>query len=341
MAYDLVVVGLGAMGSATVLHAARLGARVLGIDRYEPPHTFGSSHGDTRITRLALGEGAAYVPLAVRSHELWREIEAATGEELLDITGGVVIAEPESRGQHGAEDFLATTIATARAHGIDCEELDAAGLAARLPGFALRDDARGVFEPSAGYVRPERAVAAQLALARDAGAELRTGQEVVSVGGGRVVTADEERVRRAGRGRGGRVAGELRPELAGLFTVTRQVLHWFAIAPGAYEHHRDLPVFIWLTGEGPEEIFYGFPAIDGPDGGVKVAAEQFAATTSAAACRPRRSRTTSRGAMHERYLAQRMPGLLPDARCGRPRASTPRRRTATSPSTRTRTTTRS
>src|SRR3954449_4234375 len=99
------------MGSAVAHHAAKLGARVIGLDRYAPPHTHGSTHGETRITRLALGEGAAYVPFATRSHELWRELEAETGEQLLCVTGGVVLSAPDGRGHHGAEDFLATTIA--------------------------------------------------------------------------------------------------------------------------------------------------------------------------------------------------------------------------------------
>jgi sarcosine oxidase len=311
-AYDVVVVGLGAVGSAVAFHAARSGARVLGLDRFAPPHEHGSTHGDTRITRLALGEGAAYAPLAVRSHELWRELEAQVGEELLRVTGGVVISDPGSAGQHGAADFLATTIAAGREHGIAVEELDAAGLAARLPAFAFRGDERGVVEPTAGFVRPERAVAAQLVLAREHGAELRTGVEVTAAGDGRVATGDEEvRAARVVLAAGPWLT-ELRPEVAGALRVTRQVLHWFEVAPGAYEAHRDLPVFVWLTGAGPEELVYGFPAIDGPDGGLKVATEQFGATTTPAACRRDVPAAESR-AMHERYLASRLPGLRPTA----------------------------
>jgi sarcosine oxidase len=311
-AYDVAVVGLGAMGSAAVYHLARSGARVLGIDRFAPPHPLGSTHGDTRITRLALGEGAEYVPLAVRSHELWREIEALTGETLLTVTGGVVVSVPGGGGQHGAEDFLATTVATARAHGLPHEVLDAAALAERLPPFALRGDERGMWEASAGFVRPERAVAAQLRLAREHGAELRTGERVLAVGGRRVVTG-------AGAVDAGTVivaAGpwlaELRPELAGAFTVSRQVLHWFALEPGTFADHRDLPVFIWITGDGAEEFFYGFPAIDGPHGGLKVASEQFGVTTSPDACRRDVPAGESR-AMHARYVAGRLPGLRPEA----------------------------
>ena len=306
--YDVVVVGTAAMGSAVVYQLAKAGARVLGIDRFAPPHVHGSTHGDSRITRLAIGEGAEYVPLAIRSHELWREIEARTGEQLLTVTGGVVISVPGGRGQHGADDFLATTIAAAQAHGIAHEVLDGAGLAERLPPFALTGDERGMFEPSAGFVRPEAAVSAQLRLAREHGADLRTGERVISAGEGRVVTD-------AGTYTAGMIvlaAGpwltELRPEFASAFTVSRQVLHWFALAPGAYEAHRDLPVFIWITGDGPEEFFYGFPAVDGPSGGLKVASEQLKVTTTPATCRRDVTSDESRQ-LHARLLARRLPGL--------------------------------
>src|SRR4051794_25838826 len=306
--YDVVVVGTGAMGSAIVYQLAKAGARVLGIDRFAPPHAEGSSHGDSRITRLAIGEGAQYVPLAVRSHELWREIEALAGEELLTVTGGVVISVPGARGQHGAGDFLATTIAAAQAHGIAHEVLDGSALAERFGPFALRGDERGVFEPSAGFVRPERAVAAQLRLAREHGADLRTGERVLAAGRHRVVTdagtySAETIVLAAGPW-----LPELRPELASAFAVSRQVLHWFALAPGTYDAHRELPVFIWITGAGPEQFFYGFPAIDGPDGGLKVASEQFQATTTPAACRREVTVGESRQ-MHARFIAGRLPGL--------------------------------
>jgi sarcosine oxidase len=93
---DAIVIGLGAMGSAAAYQLARRGAKVVGIDRFAPPHEHGSSHGDTRITRQAIGEGECYVPLALRAHEIWREIEAATGEELLVQCGGLVLSGARS-----------------------------------------------------------------------------------------------------------------------------------------------------------------------------------------------------------------------------------------------------
>src|SRR5919112_4497680 len=105
--YDTVVVGLGAMGSAAVYQLAKRGKKVLGIDRFTPPHANGSSHGESRIIRQAIGEGEEYVPLALRSYELWREIETETGKELLKITGGLTLQAHNNEGVlHGRRDFL-------------------------------------------------------------------------------------------------------------------------------------------------------------------------------------------------------------------------------------------
>src|SRR5919112_944202 len=105
--YDTVVVGLGAMGSAAVYQMAKRGNKVLGIDRFPPPHANGSSHGESRIIRQAIGEGEQYVPLVLRSYELWREIEQETGKELLKITGGLTLESRNGEGVlHGRRDFL-------------------------------------------------------------------------------------------------------------------------------------------------------------------------------------------------------------------------------------------
>src|SRR5436189_4806293 len=109
--WDVIVAGVGAMGSAALYQLARRGVRVLGLDRFQPPHDRGSSHGDTRITRLALGEGNQYLQFARRSHEIWREVEAATGNTLLREVGCLDYGSTECRREaHGAEDFLETTI---------------------------------------------------------------------------------------------------------------------------------------------------------------------------------------------------------------------------------------
>src|ERR1700757_5286098 len=103
--FPTIVLGLGAMGSAALYHLARKGQPVLGIDRYSPPHAYGSTHGDTRVTRLAIGEGGEYTPLAIRSHELWRELERASGQRLLTTNGGVIISR-SAEGAHCHVDGL-------------------------------------------------------------------------------------------------------------------------------------------------------------------------------------------------------------------------------------------
>jgi sarcosine oxidase len=273
LTYDAIVVGLGAVGSATAYQLAKGGARVLGIDRHHPPHDLGSSHGQTRITRVAVGEGGRYVPLVKRSHELWREIERETGESLMTACGMLMIGGARPAAFHGADDFLQATIEVAREHDVPHELPTAADVARRFPQFALSGDERGFyFEPGAGFVRPERAVAAQLELARRHGAELRFGERVTEVEPGRVGDDRAETVIVAA----GPWIGEL---VEGDFAVHRQVQFWFESEDP--ELHEDMPIFVWDLGRGPDDFFYGFPALDGR---VKVASEDHTTPTTADGC---------------------------------------------------------
>jgi len=278
---DVIVVGLGAMGSAACRQLAARGVSVIGIDRYAPPHTSGSTHGDTRITRLAIGEGREYVPLARRSHELWREIEAESGEQLLTQTGIVVLAHPSS-------GFLAETRAAALQYGIEHRDLTNEDVRAEFPMFAAGEQTVAYYEPAAGYVRPERAVAAQLALALRHGARLHLDERVenwTASGDGVTVTTDcETYAAQRLLLCTGAWMGDLVPAIRDLVAVYRQLLFWFPIR----EHYaalRDMPAFVWDVGGDQQGFvhldgFYGFPAIDGPGGGVKVASEWYEHTTA-------------------------------------------------------------
>ncbi|HEV2061298.1 MAG TPA: FAD-dependent oxidoreductase, partial [Solirubrobacteraceae bacterium] len=219
--YDAIVVGLGAVGSATTYHLAKQGARVLGIDRFHPPHELGSTHGETRITRVAVGEGARYVPYVRRSHELWRELERESGESLMTACGMLMIGGARPAAFHGARDFLRATVDVAREHGVPHETPTAGEVERRFPQFALTGDERGFYyEPGAGFVRPERAVATQLRLAERHGAELRFDERVTDVAPGRVGDDRATTVVVAA----GPWIGELVP---GDFAVHRQVQFWF------------------------------------------------------------------------------------------------------------------
>ena len=138
--FDTIVVGLGAMGSAAVYQLAKRGNKVLGIDRFSPPHDNGSSHGESRSIRQAIGEGVEYVPLVLRSYELWREIENETGKKLLTVTGGLTLESQNSEGVlHGRQDFLDQAIRCAKNFQIRHEILETADIRKRHPQFAVTD----------------------------------------------------------------------------------------------------------------------------------------------------------------------------------------------------------
>ena len=154
MQTDVVVVGLGAMGAAALYQLARRGVRAVGVDRYDPPHTLGSSHGETRITRCAVGEGEELVPLVLRTHEIWRELEAETGEALLDACGFLMMAPRGIRaGHHSKRDYLRSTVNAAERHGLAHEMLDNIALARRFPTFKVTEE-EGYFEPGGGLCLP-------------------------------------------------------------------------------------------------------------------------------------------------------------------------------------------
>ena len=281
-AVDVVVVGLGAMGSASLYQLARRGVRVLGIDRWAPPHDRGSSHGESRITRQAVGEGDEYVPFVVRAHEIWRELEAESGESLFAPVGGLLLGrERESAWHHGHADFGGRTIAVARRHGIAHEVLTPAEVEARFPQFRLAGDEVAYWEPGAGFLRPERCVAVQLDRARALGATVRTGETVVRVTpSGQGVHVETDRASytaaRAVLTAGAWMPGLLGSAFAKLLAVHRQVLYWFAAHDDAAFAPGRFPIFIWIHGAGDSDHFYGFPALAD---GVKLATEQFVETT--------------------------------------------------------------
>jgi sarcosine oxidase len=309
LAPDLLVIGLGAIGSATLLHATGHGASVLGIDRHTPPHAHGSTHGESRITRLAIGEGADYVPLVRRSHALWRQIEAASGRALYRACGGLVLARAGGASpMHGQASFYDSTVAVARAHGIAHETLDARAIAARWPQFQLEGDERGYFEAEAGYVRPEACVDVQLALARERGAVVHTGERLLDWredAHGLRIDTDRGTYR---PGNAVIAAGAWLPGLLGAsahpLRVTRQVLHWFQPETAADYADARFPIFIWNWGRGAGEVFYGFPDLGG---GVKVATE------TDTPCDPdeadRNVPESESAAMHARHVVGRLRGL--------------------------------
>lgn len=317
---DVIVVGLGAMGSACAYQLAKRGAGVTGIDRYVPPHAFGSTHGDTRITRQAAGEGPQYVPLVVRSQELWREIEAETGADLF-TSCGVLMMNPVDvqAAPYGVPDRFGISAQLARAFGIQHETFDGDEVRRRYPQFRLQGDYTAYFEPGGGFVRPEAAVSAQLDLAQRHGARLRFGERVLEIRSeqdGAVVVTD------VGRYAAGQVVvtagpwiAEILPDLdlENLLGIYRQVLYWWPIGLEAAESFTPdrFPVFVWAFGAEPSDYMYGFPAIDGPSGGLKMATEVYDQATTPDTVR-RDVTDDEKRHVYDHYIRGRIPGLRPE-----------------------------
>lgn len=284
--YDTIVLGLGAMGSATVYQLAKRGNKVLGIDQFSPPHIYGSSHGDTRITRQAIGEGEQYTPLALRSYKIWEEIEKETGKKLLDKCGGLIISSGAKTAINHVENFFENTIAAAKKYNIKHEILTATQIRKRFPQFNIKDNESGYYEPHAGFLRPEECVRTQLELSEKYGAEIHESEKVISF-------IEESGVVRVKTDRGEYEADKLiisagpwiptllDEEYSKHFKIIRQVLFWFDVKASIERFEpKNFPIFIWEL-QGNKQGIYGFPAIDGQNGGVKIASEQYETTTTA------------------------------------------------------------
>lgn len=260
--FDVVVCGLGAVGSAALHYLARRGKRVLGLERYAPGHDRGSSHGRTRIIRLGYFEHPGYVPLLRRAYALWRELEGATGQRLLHVTGIAEIGPPEGV-------LVTGTLAAARLHGLRHDVLAAAELMRRFPAFRVPPDHVAVVQPDGGFLEVEPSIAAQIALATGAGAEIRCGETVRAIEprAGAVRIVSERGVVEAGAAiiAAGAWVPALVPALAATLRATREVMGWFEIADADLISAGRLPVFIIESRHG---MHYGIP----PQGGAAIGA---------------------------------------------------------------------
>jgi len=255
------------MGSAAVCHLAGRGRRVLGIEQFEAAHALGSSHGTSRVIRLAYFEHPDYVPLLRRAYELWDRLQRDSGQPIIRITGGLMIGRPDS-------DVVSGSLRSAIEHALDHEMLDAGQVRRRFPLFTPGDDIVALYEPRAGVVNPEHAIRAHLARAAAHGASLCFNERVLNWSAapdGSAVRVTS--TRRTVESRSLVIApGAWAPALFQVpalpLEVERQVLYWFHPAGGSAGFGADrFPIYIWDQGDGVQ--FYGFPADDA--GRVKVA----------------------------------------------------------------------
>jgi sarcosine oxidase len=251
--YDAIVLGVGGMGSAALYHLARRGLRALGIERYNIPHEMGSSHGLTRIIRLAYYEHPSYVPLLRRAYELWRQLENTVQERLLIITGSID-ASPED-----GEVFRGSK-ASCDIHHLPHEVLGYRELNTRFPGYRLSRGMAAVYQPDGGFLLSERCIVAHVMAAQELGAEVHGRERAIGwepKGDGVALQTDRERYS-ADRLVicSGAWGAKLVPELAALAVPERQVLAWFQPTRPALFRVHAFPVFNMSVEEGR---YYGFP----------------------------------------------------------------------------------
>jgi sarcosine oxidase len=256
--YQAIVIGAGAMGSAALFHLAGRGQRVLGLERFDIPHHFGSSHGITRIIRLAYYEHASYVPLLRRAYELWRELEAQSQTRLLHITGSID-ASP------AGDKVFEGSLRSCELHNLPHEVLTSSELSLRFPAYRLPPETMAVLQPDGGFLVPESCISAHVMLAQARGAEVRGRERVIgweSGANGVTVTTDQG-VYQADRLilAAGAWMPKLVPSLASLLVPERQVLAWLSPFRPEWFAPSHFPVFNLDIEEGH---YYGFPVFGIP-----------------------------------------------------------------------------
>jgi sarcosine oxidase len=260
--HDVIIIGVGGMGSAAACHLAKRGARVLALEQFDIPHDLGSSHGITRIIRLAYWEHPNYVPLVQRAHELWRELEAEAGEPLLIVTGCVDAGDPDSPNIVGVR-------AACRRFELANQEFDAEALTARFPGYRLPPGLVAILQPDGGFLLPERCVVAHVEAAQRAGAEVRAREAVlgwdIQPAGVRVRTNRDSYDAARLVVTAGAWTTSIATHTVGLLTPERQVMLWSQPRVPEYFQVDRFPVFYIRDGD---EGFYGFPIYGVP--GMKI-----------------------------------------------------------------------
>ncbi|WP_313899616.1 N-methyl-L-tryptophan oxidase [Tunturiibacter gelidoferens] len=265
--FDAIVVGLGAMGSATAYQLSKRGAKVLGLEAFTPAHDKGSSHGESRIIRQAYFEDPAYVPLVLRAYELWDQLQEESNEDLLTITGGVAIGPTK-----GA--LVAGCLRSAKQYGLGHALIDAKEMQRRFPQFALTEDEVAFYEEKAGYLKPEECIRQHLRGASKRGADLRFEEPVLSwtasqEGDGVSVTTEKETYNAKSLVISvGPWFAELVSDVSMPVVVSRRVLFWLKPLYESSNFDRGVfPIFLWEPEGSP--LFYGLPRIS-EDGSPKV-----------------------------------------------------------------------
>ena len=301
--YDVIVLGVGGMGSAACLHLARRGARVLGLEQFSLGHDRGSSHGESRIIRQAYFEHPDYVPLLFRAYDLWHDLERVTGRTLWHRTGLILSGPPDGETISGAK-------LSASLHSLALEELTAEAASARWPAFQFPLDHAIVFEPAAGTLLVDACVQAHIEEARRHGADLRANETVRSWdsdGQSVVVRTDSgEYHARSLIITAGAWASRCVADLGVLLNVVRKFVAWFPIRAGEFRAEQGVPTYYF---EFPHGTFYGFPSLDGTT--IKVAEHSGGEPVTDPASVDRAMHSSDVERLRPFLIAQ-FPGIVPE-----------------------------
>ena len=256
--YDVIVVGVGGMGSAATYHLAKRGHDVLGLEQFGIPHEKGSSHGVTRIIRKAYSEDPAYVPLLDRAYELWQALEEEQGQQLLYQQGSIAAGLPDEENYNGA-------IEACEEHDLPYEILSSEELSSRYPGYQLPDEFKAVYQPDGGFLASDRCLIAHVQQTFKQGGEIHAHEKVldwsVTSDGVRVKSEDDEYTADRLVISAGPWAQELVDDLRGNATPERQVLGWFQPKEPAQFTPDSFPIFTATFDGNP---YFGFPTFEVP-----------------------------------------------------------------------------
>lgn len=301
--YQVIVVGLGGVGSAALYQLARRGVKALGLDRFPVAHDRGSSHGATRIIRQAYLEHPDYVPLVLRAYELWAELEQRRGEQLFFETGLLQVGPLQGAVLRGVRTSATT-------HGLNVTDFTAGEIEARWPGLKIPSGVAGLFEQKAGYLRVEACVRAHVEGAVTLGAEVRLDEPAIAwaADGDGVRVQSERKTYFADQLiiAAGAWSAEVLRELNIPLVVRRKPQYWFAPRDEAYRREGGFPAYLF---EMPSGIFYGFPQIDAE--GVKVARHSGGDVVADPLALNRELDASDLASVRE-FCAACLPRLLPD-----------------------------
>jgi len=272
--YDVAIIGAGAAGSAAAYHLSKTGKKILVLDRFNPPHNLGSSHGQSRIIREAYFESPAYVPLVQQAYQLWYQLEKESDKKLLLKTGGLMLGAHDTKVVQGA-------MRSAIEHHLPYEYLNNDEIRKRFPGFNPTEETVAVYEQNAGILFPEECIKTNLELSKNKNTDFCFNEVVSKINSNNKeveITTNRDKYRATKIiVTAGAWLNELFPELHLPLTVTRQVLFWFKCRKEDAKKYspENFPIYIWQE---KEKIFYGFPDLGE---GIKIAIHHDGKTTTA------------------------------------------------------------